>query len=97
MADRDLIKKQFGIVLVGLALGVALGLSGLFWLDSRMLLLSGMGVLAVTIFMGERVIRCPACGQSVYAEIAREAAFTPSGVPRTCPKCAADWTQPGKR
>lgn len=92
MADRDRIKKQFSIVLAGLALGVALGLSGLFWLDSRTLLLSGMGVLAVTIFMGERVIRCPACGQSVYAEIAREAAFTPSGVPRTCPKCQADWT-----
>jgi predicted RNA-binding Zn-ribbon protein involved in translation (DUF1610 family) len=93
MAARDLIKKQFSIVLVGLAAGLALGLAGLFWLDSRTLLLSGMGVLAIAIFMGERVIRCPTCGQSVYAEIAREAAFTPSGVPRSCPKCQADWTK----
>ena len=96
MAARDLIKKQFSIVLVGLAVGVAVGLAGLFWLDSRTLLLSGMGVLAITIFMGERVIRCPACGKSVYAEIAREAAFTPSGVPLICPKCGAGWAPSDK-
>lgn len=91
MAARDLIKKQFSAVLVGLAMGVALGLAGLFWLDSRALLLGGMAVLTATIVAGEKVIRCPACGQSVYSDIARQAAFTPSGVPRTCPKCNADW------
>jgi hypothetical protein len=93
MAARDLIKKQFSIVLVGLAVGLSVGLAGLFWLDSRAILLSGMGILAIAIFMGERVIRCPACGQSVYAEIAREAAFTPKAVPRSCPKCQADWAE----
>jgi predicted RNA-binding Zn-ribbon protein involved in translation (DUF1610 family) len=87
------IQKQYRTVLAGLALGVGIGIGGLFWLDSRALLLCGMAVLAATIVAGEKRIRCPACGRSVYAEIAREAAFTPSGIPRVCPKCQADWTQ----
>ena len=49
MAVRDIIRKQFSAVLAGLALGVAIGLAGLFWLDSRVLLLTGMAVLAITI------------------------------------------------
>jgi len=93
MNAQQRIKKQYSAVLTGLAVGVAIGLAGLFWLDSRALLLIGMAVLAATIVAGEKVIRCPACGQSIYAEIAREAAFTPGGVPRLCPKCQAAWTQ----
>lgn len=87
------IQKQYRTVLAGLALGVGMGIGGLFWLDSRALLLCGMAVLAATIVAGEKVIRCPACGRSVYAEIAREAGFSPSGIPKICPKCQAAWTQ----
>jgi hypothetical protein len=94
MTAQDRIKKQYRAVLAGLAAGVATGLCGLFWLDSRTLLLGGMAVLAATIVAGEKRIRCIACGQSVYAEIARDAAFNPGNVPRICPKCQADWTQP---
>lgn len=94
MTPRHRIQKQYSAVLAGLAVGLILGLAGLLWLDSRVLLLVGMAVLAATIVAGERLIRCPVCGQSVYAEVAREAAFTPGGVPRICPKCAARWTSP---
>lgn len=90
---QDRIKKQYRAVLAGLAAGVATGLAGLFWLDNRALLLAGVAVLAITIVAAEKRIRCISCGESVYAEIAREAAFSPGGVPRTCPKCQADWTQ----
>jgi predicted RNA-binding Zn-ribbon protein involved in translation (DUF1610 family) len=92
MSAHKRIQKRYRAVLAGLALGVAIGLCGLFWLDSRTLLLCGMAVIATAIVAGEKAIRCPACGRSVYAEIAREAAFTPSGIPKICPKCQADWT-----
>jgi hypothetical protein len=95
MSAQDRIKTQYRVVLAGLAVGVAIGLIGLFWLDSRALLLGGMAVLVATIVAGEKKIRCSACGQSVYAEIARDAAFSPDNVPPTCPKCQADWTQSG--
>jgi hypothetical protein len=93
MTVQDRIKKQYRLVLTGLAVGVATGLAGLFWLDNRVLLLGGMAVLAVTIGAAEKMIRCSACGESVYAEVAREAAFSPGSVPRACPKCQADWSQ----
>jgi hypothetical protein len=93
MSAQRRIQKQYRAVLAGLALGLAIGLAGLFWLDSRTLLLGGMAVIAVTIVVGEKQIRCPACGHSVYADIAREAAFAPSGIPRICPKCQADWSK----
>ncbi|MEJ2638535.1 MAG: hypothetical protein P8010_03075 [Desulfosarcinaceae bacterium] len=92
MTLRDRIKKQYRLVLAGLAVGVAIGLAGLFWLDSRTLLLGGMAVLVATIVAGEKKIRCNACGQSVYAEIARDAAFSSGNVPSICPKCNTDWT-----
>jgi hypothetical protein len=95
MNAQTRIQKQYRTVLAGLALGVAIGLCGLFWLDSRVLLLCGMVVIAASIVAGEKRIRCPACGRSVYAEIAREAAFTPSRIPRTCPKCNEDWRRSG--
>jgi hypothetical protein len=91
MSAHRRIQKQYRAVLAGLALGLAVGLSGLLWLDSRILLLCGMAVMAATIVAGEKTIRCPVCGRSVYAEIAREAAFTPGRVPRICPKCTAQW------
>ena len=91
MTARNRIQKQYCVVLAGLAVGLVLGLAGLFWLESRVLLLAGMAVLTVTIVAGERLIRCPACGQSVYAQVAREAAFNPNGVPRSCPSCAVNW------
>jgi hypothetical protein len=93
MNVHERIKKQYRAVLVGLAAGVAIGLAGLFWLDSRALLLAGMAVLVATIVAGEKRIRCTACGQSVYAEIARDAAFSPCNISQSCPKCQADWTQ----
>jgi uncharacterized ferredoxin-like protein len=92
MTAQDRIKKQYRAVLTGLAVGVATGLAGLFWLDNQVLLLVGVAVLAITIVAAEKGIRCSACGESVYAEIAREAAFSPGSVPRTCPKCQADWS-----
>jgi hypothetical protein len=93
MNVQDRIKKQYSTVLAGLAVGVAIGLAGLFWLDSIALLLAGMTVLVATIVAGEKRIRCTVCGQSVYAEIARDAAFSPSNIPHTCPKCQADWIE----
>ncbi|MDJ0781968.1 MAG: hypothetical protein QNJ22_08345 [Desulfosarcinaceae bacterium] len=91
MTTRYRIQRQYTVILAGLALGLATGLAGLFWWDSRLLLLCGMLILAITIVAGERTVRCPACGRSVYAEIAREAAFTPRKVPLACPKCQAQW------
>ena len=93
MNAQTRIQKQYRAVLAGLALGVAVGLCGLFWLDSRWLLLCGMVVIAATIVVAEKRIRCPACKRSIYAEIARQAAFSPSGIPRICPQCQADWSQ----
>ena len=93
MNAHSRIQQQYRLVLAGLGLGLVIGLCGLFWLDSRLLLLCGMAVIAVSIVAGEKRIRCPACGQSIYADIAREAAFSPRGVSKTCPRCQADWTQ----
>jgi hypothetical protein len=93
MSTQMRIQKQYRAVLAGLALGLATGLAGLFWLDSRALLLGGMAVIAATIVVGEKTIRCPACGHSVYVDIAREAAFSPSGIPGICPRCQGDWSR----